>query len=32
MDTGTLVSVLDFGRARLLGSLDAIEKSGEPSY
>ena len=30
MDTATLVSMLDFGRARLLGSLDAIEKSGEP--
>lgn len=29
MDAQTLVSTLDFARARLLGSLDAIEKSGE---
>ncbi len=29
MDAATLVTMMDFGRARLLGSLDAIEKSGE---
>lgn len=29
MDTNTLVSVMDFAHTRLLGSLDAIEKSGE---
>lgn len=28
MDNQTLLSMLDFTRARLLGSLDAIEKSG----
>lgn len=30
MDSSTLVAMLDFGHARLLASLDAIEKSGEP--
>ncbi len=29
MDSNTLISLLDFGRARLIGSLDAIEKSGQ---
>lgn len=28
MDAATLTAMLDFGRARLLGELDAIEKSG----
>ena len=31
MDATTLLSMLDFAHARLLGSLDAIEKSGEPA-
>jgi hypothetical protein len=29
MEAATLVSMLDFAHARLLGTLDAIEKSGE---
>lgn len=29
MDKQTILSIHDFGRARLLGSLDAIEKSGQ---
>ena len=29
MDKGTLLAALEFSRARLLGSLDAIEKSGQ---
>ena len=29
MDTKTLIATLDFTRARLLGTLDAIEKSGQ---
>ncbi len=29
MDATTLTSMLDFGRARLTGTLDAIEKSGQ---
>lgn len=28
MESSSLLAILDFGRARLLGSLDAIEKSG----
>lgn len=31
MDSQTLLAMLDFAHARLLGSLDAIEKSGEPA-
>jgi hypothetical protein len=29
MDKATLFAMMDFGRARLLGSLDGIEKSGQ---
>lgn len=29
MDKDTLIAALDFSRARLIGSLDAIEKSGQ---
>jgi DinB superfamily len=29
MDAQTLLAILDFSRARLMGSLDAVEKSGE---
>ena len=31
MDRDSLVQFLDFSRARLLGTLDAIEKSGQPA-
>ena len=31
MDRDSLLHFLDFSRARLLGSLDAIEKSGQPA-
>src|SRR3954451_3917055 len=30
MDRDTLMAALDFSRARLLGTLEAIEKSGQP--
>ena len=31
MESSSLLAMLDFGRARLLGSLEAIEKSGKPA-
>lgn len=31
MDRDTLLQILDFSRARLLGTLDAIEKSAQPT-